>query len=75
MRTDFVGQAAMSDQLCGACRHFSPAYTCVERPTWGYCMKRVRSPGTGTDRAAEAVFTWADNCCDDFQPRRQVPSE
>ncbi len=59
----------MSDQLCETCRHFSPAYARLEKPSWGYCMKRVRDPGPGPDRPAEPVFTWADNCCDDFQPR------
>ncbi len=74
-RTDLVGKTVMSDQLCQACRHFSPAYTCVERPTWGYCIKRARGPETGADPPVEPVFTWADNRCDDFQSRQRVPSD
>lgn len=65
----------MSEQLCEACRHFSPAYGGMERPTWGYCVKRVHHPETGADGPGEPVFTWADHCCDDFQPRQRPPSE
>ena len=59
----------MTGQLCEACEHFSPAHTCIERPTWGHCMKLVKAkPGWSTVEL-RPLFTWADNHCDDFQVR------
>jgi len=60
----------MTRQLCDGCEFFSPAHTCIEKPAWGHCMKLVKTqPGwiTGKPRP---LFTWADNHCDDFQPRQ-----
>ncbi|MBM4024380.1 MAG: hypothetical protein FJ280_03100 [Planctomycetes bacterium] len=60
----------MTGQLCSACEHFAPAHTCIERPTWGHCMKLIGAkPGWSTQKL-RPFFTWADNRCDDFQARQ-----
>jgi len=60
----------MTERLCLACVYFSPAHTCIERPTWGHCLKRVTpTPGAGAG-TGQPRFTWADNHCDDFQMRQ-----
>ncbi len=40
----------MSQQLCEACVFFAPAHTCIEKPTWGHCLKLVKAkPGWGAE--------------------------
>jgi len=61
-------------RVCETCEHFSPAHTCIEKPTWGYCM---RLAGGNTERKAERGsprFTWADAVCDDFRLKAPVPA-
>ncbi len=54
-------------RLCETCEHFSPAQTCIEKPTWGHCMRLVKGrPGRGAGKGAP-VFTWADSVCGDFR--------
>ena len=60
----------MIQQLCEACAFFSPAHTCIEKPTWGHCMKLVKARPNGSAGDLRPLFTWADNHCDDFQQRR-----
>jgi hypothetical protein len=63
----------MTERLCEACEHFSPAHTCIEKPTWGHCMKLVEAkPGWSTGKL-RPLFTWADNHCDGFQSRQSSP--
>jgi hypothetical protein len=60
----------MIQQHCGACALFAPAHTCIEKPTWGHCLKLVRANPGGKLGSPQPLFTWADNHCDDFQPRQ-----
>jgi hypothetical protein len=60
----------MSQQLCDACVFFSPAHTCIEKPTWGHCLKLVKARPDWGAQKLRPFFTWADNHCDDFQPRQ-----
>lgn len=57
-----------SERRCNTCNHFSPALTCIERPTWGHCLRLLKSPSGGSP-AGKSRFTWADSTCDNHQPR------
>lgn len=61
----------ISDRLCQACEHFSPAYTCIEKPTWGYCMRLTKDRARREFSSVRPPFTWADNKCEQFQQRGQ----
>lgn len=64
----------MTEHLCEACEFFTPAHTCIEKPTWGHCMKLVKTkPGWNAGKP-RSLFTWADHHCDDFQARQSCPS-
>lgn len=63
------GWIEMVDQQCEGCRYFSPARTCIEKPTWGHC---TWATGTDADQGRmEGLFTWADDTCPHFVRRRQ----
>jgi hypothetical protein len=62
----------LNERLCHACEHFSPAFTCMEKPTWGYCERQAVGPPGGHPTQTRSSFTWADSRCDNFQPRGQV---
>lgn len=52
----------MKERRCASCGYFMPAYTCIEKPTWGHCWR----PGQIQLRAgkkAKGLFTWADDVC------------
>ncbi|OHB65397.1 MAG: hypothetical protein A2Y76_10540 [Planctomycetes bacterium RBG_13_60_9] len=61
----------MIERLCETCEHFSPAHACMEKPTWGHCMKQVKGKPGSTSGKPVPLFTWADNHCDDFQSRQR----
>jgi hypothetical protein len=66
---DFRQERYVADErLCNICNHFSPALTCIEKPTWGRCM-RLAGGHCGDAAKGRSLFTWADNVCDKFQPR------
>jgi len=59
----------MTQRRCEACEFFAPAHTCIEKPTWGHCMKLVKAkPDWGVGKL-RPFFTWADGHCDGFQLR------
>jgi len=62
----------VSDRLCETCEHFSPAYTCIEKPTWGYCLRLAKDPSGRELHHVRPLFTWADNECDQFRQRVQA---
>lgn len=57
-------------RLCEACEYFSPAHVCMEKPTWGHCLKLARAEAGGGPGREQPLFTWADSHCDDFQTRQ-----
>ncbi len=61
-----------SERRCKTCSHFSPALTCIERPTWGRCLRLLKNPCGGSAPAGKSLFVWADNTCDSYQPRPKV---
>jgi hypothetical protein len=63
----------INERLCNTCDFFSPALTCVERPTWGRCMRLAKGQSVGKAPAGRALFTWVDNNCENYQPRGQPP--
>jgi len=62
------------DRVCGTCEHFSPAHTCIEKPTWGYCTRGIGGKGGHADREDATRFTWADAVCRDYRPREPASS-
>ncbi|HSW02446.1 MAG TPA: hypothetical protein VLI39_19940 [Sedimentisphaerales bacterium] len=60
-------------RLCETCEHFSPAYTCIEKPTWGHCMRLVSGRVARPAEKGSPVFTWADSLCDDYRPKQAAP--
>jgi hypothetical protein len=60
-------------QHCKGCEFFRPAHTCIEKPTWGHCVKLVQTARGGNMGKIQPQFTWADNGCDDFQVRPAQP--
>lgn len=60
-------------RLCETCEHFSPAHTCIEKPTWGHCMRLVCGRLAGKAEKGSPVFTWADSLCDDYRPNQPTP--
>lgn len=59
-------------RVCGICEHFSSAQTCIEKPTWGYCMRFADGLPGRSGQKGSPRFTWADGVCDDFRPRLSV---
>jgi hypothetical protein len=57
----------MTQRRCGACEFFRPARTCMEKPTWGHCMKLVKIKPDWSVGKLRPLFTWADNHCDDYR--------
>jgi len=62
------GQRVMNERICVRCRHFSPARTCMEKPTWGHCMWSVPEGKDETER--QGRFAWAEAVCEHFASRR-----
>lgn len=59
-------------RVCRTCEYFSPAHTCIERPTWGYCMRLTVEEHSCGGQKGTALFTWADGICRDFKARQSV---
>jgi hypothetical protein len=59
----------MNERLCDTCEHFSPALTCMRKPSWGLCKKAANGPPAGNVPKTKLSFTWADHRCDSFRPR------
>jgi len=56
-------------RLCEMCEYFSAAHTCIEKPTWGHCMRLVKGrSGRGMGKGTP-IFTWADSVCGDYRAR------
>lgn len=62
-------------RVCGACEHFSPAHTCIEKPTWGYCMRLAEEMSRRSGQKGSPLFAWADGICDDFKPKLSVTAQ
>ena len=61
----------MVERRCDKCRHFrqgSVGSTRAEH-VWGDCMKPKEHSGDAQDTETQRFFTWADNSCEDFEPR------
>lgn len=61
-------------RLCETCEHFSPAHTCIEKPTWGHCLRLVNGKAGRNVGKGSPVFTWADSLCDDYRPKLPAPA-
>ncbi len=59
----------MDEPRCETCRHFDPAHSCIERPTWGHCRQAV----SAGDKDSLGLFTWADDICE-FTESRYEPN-
>ncbi|HNY77309.1 MAG: hypothetical protein RBS72_02385 [Sedimentisphaerales bacterium] len=59
----------MIEQRCELCRYFSPARTCIEKPTWGHCTWAI--PTDADSDGMAGLFTWADDTCQHFVMRRE----
>lgn len=59
----------MNERQCESCRHFMPAYTCIEKPTWGHCGWPGQNQG---GKKTGGLFTWADDTCGHFQFRKET---
>lgn len=46
-----------------------PAYTCIEKPTWGHCVWPGQNQG---GKKTKGLFTWADDTCGHFQFRKET---
>ncbi len=60
------------DKKCIECEHFRRGSVGPTRPeyVWGDCLK-VREHAWGSEESEESVnFTWADGCCENFEPRQ-----
>ena len=62
----------MSELRCEWCQYFAPAYTCIEKPTWGHCMWS----GFSGRRAKQnnGLFTWADDTCMNYLAKQEEPA-
>jgi len=65
-------KTTMTERLCENCHFFSPAQTCIEKPTWGHCMWPVNHRSRENGRNPHPLFTWADATCSHFAPRREA---
>jgi hypothetical protein len=64
----------MTEPTCANCRFFSPAQTCIEKPTWGHCAKLAANASRDKSQKAEPLFTWANDMCHMFEARaRSAP--
>jgi hypothetical protein len=61
----------MTEPTCSNCQFFSPAQTCIEKPTWGHCSKLTARNGRERTQQAQPLFTWADDMCPAFEARSQ----
>ncbi len=59
----------MDERLCEQCRHFSAAQTCIEKPTWGYCMWPISHNRRKEGIRPQPLFTWADGTCNRFEAK------
>ncbi len=61
----------MVDHRCDDCRYFGQGSLepTSAKHVWGDCMKSKEHSGDTQDTEARRSFRWADNSCDDFEPR------
>ena len=57
------------ERQCETCEYFSPAHTCIEKPTWGHCMRLVRGRPDGGSEKGSPVFAWANGSHSGYDPR------
>lgn len=63
----------MTERRCENCRYFTPAYTCIEKPTWGHCAWAGQSQaGKSGKKKVKGLFTWADDVCGHFELRKET---
>ncbi len=60
---------AVNERRCESCGHFLPAYTCIEKPTWGHCAWPGHDQAGG--KKTKGLFTWADDTCSHFCDARK----
>ncbi len=57
------------EKKCQNCEHFKRGSVGAAKYVWGDCMKTGKYTEDTQDTKTPGVFTWADNSCDDFEPR------
>jgi hypothetical protein len=68
-RTD---EEPMNELRCEHCQYFAPAYTCIEKPTWGHCMWAGFK--TRSSKRTNGLFTWADDACGNYCVKQPEPA-
>lgn len=62
------------DRNCKNCEHFTRRSVMSAEHVWGHCMKPGRYGIDAEGRKRRGVFTWDDDSCDDFAPRK-IPAD
>ena len=57
------------EKKCNNCEYFRRGTPGCATHVWGDCMKQGKYTRDTQDTKTLGVFMWADNSCDDFEPR------
>ncbi len=58
------------EKRCINCKYFRKGSVEPAKDVWGDCVKPRKHVWGAEDTETRVFFTWADNSCDDFEPRK-----